>query len=340
VRGGDIAAAVRNVKANAQVHPLHALTESGEPPATVFVNTSGLKFNTISSNTFRYYEELNSVVQNEPTDFVDPDTVGLFAAIGIKKGKPFAPDARMKAILTDAVAVANGFARANLFATRDEQAKTYPDRQWLTIFIGGSYQFLSGSERLLDAFNMFFYYATAITPAMSMAKVGSGPAYAATFRDSKGNYFDGGKTYKITLPAPIPAKEFWSFAVFDNQTRSLLETDQTLAGLDSHTPELKKIPKGRSRFGSVRRLLPDRNPTGYKRCPERGGTCCCGCTVRCSRGSTRAGKLVISSRSSRRTRRVSSAGYERCDKARHSDSMIPARDIGVMHSTLTGAFRP
>jgi hypothetical protein len=51
------------------------------------------------------------VVQNEPADFVDPDTVGLFAAIGIKKGKPFAPDARMKGILTDAVAVANGIAR-------------------------------------------------------------------------------------------------------------------------------------------------------------------------------------------------------------------------------------
>jgi hypothetical protein len=244
VRGGDIAAAVRNVKADAQVYPLHALTESGEPPATVFVNTSGLKFNTISSNTFRFYEELNGVVQNEPADFVDPDTVGLFAAIGIKKGKPFAPDARMKAILTDAVAVANGFARANLFATRDEQAKIYPDRQWLTIFIGGSYQFLNGPERLLDARNMFFYYATGITPAMSMARVGSGSAYAASFRDSKGNYFDGGKAYKITLPAPIPAKEFWSFAVYDNQTRSLLETDQKLAGLDSHAPGLKKNPDG------------------------------------------------------------------------------------------------
>jgi hypothetical protein len=35
----------------------------------------------------------------------------------------------MKAILTDAVAVANGFARANLLASRDEQAKLYPDRQ-------------------------------------------------------------------------------------------------------------------------------------------------------------------------------------------------------------------
>jgi hypothetical protein len=244
VKDGNIGAAVRNVKANSRVYPLHGLTDSGEPPATVFINTSGLKFNTISSNAFSFYEELNGVVQNEPADFVDPDTVGLFAAIGIKKGMPFAPDDRMKALLTDAVAVANGFARANLFAPRDERTKIYPDRQWVTPFVGGSYQFLSGAERLLDARDMFFYYATGITPAMSMAKAGSGSAYAGTFRDSQGNYFDGSKTYKITLAAPIPAKEFWSFVVYDNQTRSLLETDQKLAGLDSHAPGLTKNSDG------------------------------------------------------------------------------------------------
>ena len=155
----------------------NALSEAGSLPAPTFVNTSGLKFNIISSNTYRFYEELKAVVQNEPADFVDPETVGLFAAIGIRKGKDFAPDPRMKAILTDAVAVANGFARANLFASRDERAKFYPDRQWFTAFIGGSYLFMDGAELMLDARNMFFYVATGITPAMAMAKVGSGSAY-------------------------------------------------------------------------------------------------------------------------------------------------------------------
>ena len=243
VSGGDIAGAVHNVKANGGVYPLDATSESGEPPETVFVNTSGLKFNTISSNTFSFYEELNAVVQNEPADFVDPDTVGLFAAIGIKKGQPFAPDARMKGILTDAVAVANGIARANLFAPRDERTRIYPDRQWLTPFVGGSYLFLDGAERLLDARSMFFYYATGITPAMSMPKVGSGPVYAAAFRDSKERYLDGGKTYKITLSGPIPAN-YWSFVVYDNQTRSLLETDQKSAGVDSTSPGIKTDADG------------------------------------------------------------------------------------------------
>ena len=88
------------------------------------------------------------VVQNEPADWVDPDTVGLYAAIGIRKGQPFAPDARMKKILTDSVAVGNAIARANLFASRDPEPGYISDRQWFTPFVGGSYQFLNGAERL------------------------------------------------------------------------------------------------------------------------------------------------------------------------------------------------
>src|SRR5262249_61526071 len=115
---------------------------------------------------------------------------------------------------------------------------------WLHAFVGGSYLFQEGAARLLDARTMFFYYATGITPAMAMAKVGSGSAYAASFRDAKGNYFDGGKTYKVTLPGPVPVNNFWSFVVYDNQTRSLLETDQKLAGVDSHHPGLKADADG------------------------------------------------------------------------------------------------
>lgn len=230
VENGDIQAAAQNVKSKARVYHLAA---AGGPPPTVFVNTSGKQFNTIHANTYKFYEELNAVVQSEPADFVDPETAGLFAAIGIKKDKPFAPDARMKAILTDAVAVANATARAILFSSRDPRTKFYPDRQWFTAFIGGSSTFSDGAERMLDARTLFHYYATGITPSMSHAAPGTGSAYAAAMRDASGNYLDGSKTYKITLPAPIPAKQFWSFTVYDNQTRSMLETDQKLAGIDS-----------------------------------------------------------------------------------------------------------
>jgi hypothetical protein len=241
VEKGDVAAAVAGVKAKAAIFPL---SQAAKPPATTFVNFSGKKFNTVSANDFSFYDELNAVVQNEPADWVDPDTVGLYASIGIRKGKPFAPDARMKKILTDAVAVANAIARSDVFASRDPRTRAFPDRQWITPFVGGSYQFLDGAERLLDARAMFFYFVTGITPAMSESKPGTGSAYAAAFRDAAGNYFDGGRTYKVTLPGPIPVNNFWAFTAYDNQTRSLLPTDQKSAGIDSTLPGIQKNPDG------------------------------------------------------------------------------------------------
>jgi hypothetical protein len=257
VEKGDISAAVASVKAKAAIFPL---SQAANPPATSFVNVSGMKFNTISANDFSFYEELNAVVQNEPADWVDPDTVGLYAAIGIRKGQPFAPDARMKQILTDAVAVANAIARSDLFASRDPRTRLYSDRQWLTPFVGNSYQFLDGAERLLDGQTLFFYYATGITPAMSEAKPGTGSAYAATFRDSTGSYLDGGRTYMVTLPGPIPAKNFWAFTVYDNQTRSLLPTDQKLAGIDSTLPDIQT-----NQDGGVTVWFGPKAPTGLEK---------------------------------------------------------------------------
>jgi|HubBroStandDraft_2_1064218.scaffolds.fasta_scaffold47117_3 hypothetical protein len=241
VKDGDIAAAANGVKAKARVYPLAA---AANPPPSTIVNISGKQFNTVHANDFHFYEELNTVVQHEPADAFDPEIVGLFASIGIKKGKPFAPDARMKGILTDAVAVGNATARSLVFASRDERVKFYPDRQWGTTFVGGSYAFLDNGGRLLDARALFHYYAAGVTPAMAYSKPGTGSAYAYAARDAKGEYLDGGKTYKITLPAPIPVGQFWSFMVYSDQTRSILETDQKLAGLDSNQKGIKKNADG------------------------------------------------------------------------------------------------
>ena len=88
----------------------------------------------------------------------------------------------------------NAIARSNLFASRDPQTRIYTDRQWFTPFVGGSYQFPNGAERLLDARMMFFYYATGITSAMTESRPGTGSAYAISVRDANGSYLDGQPT--------------------------------------------------------------------------------------------------------------------------------------------------
>jgi hypothetical protein len=228
---GSTAPAVASSKKFAKVY---RLAEAADPPPMKFINVSGKEFNTIGANTFQFYEDVNAVVQYEPNEAYSPEILGQLAAIGIEKGKPFAPDARMKKILTEAVAVGNATARALVFRYRGEDAYYYANSAWFAAFIGGSYEFLSQpGVRNLDARAHFIYYATGVTPAMALKLVGRGSQYAAAATDSEGKPLDGSKTYKIHLPPNIPAKDFWSFVVYDNQTRSMLQTDQRLPSIGS-----------------------------------------------------------------------------------------------------------
>lgn len=150
----------------------------------------------------------------------------------------------MKKILSEAVAIGNATARAISYRVRKKDMYFYTDRQWYSSFAGGSHEFMNNGALVLDDRIQFHFAATGITPAMAMSSVGTGSAYAATSTDSQGNYLDGAKTYSVTLPAPIPANQFWSFMVYSGQTRSMLETDQRLAGLDSNNPSVKPNKDG------------------------------------------------------------------------------------------------
>ncbi len=227
---GNPQPAVANLKTNTRIYPL---AQVKAPPATKFVNVSGKSFNTIHANDLSFYKELHAVLQEEPVDALDPEYIGLLAAIGIEKGKPFAPDERMTDILTDAAAVGNATARALVFRTRDPAAYLFENSAWKTGFIGGSHEFEVEGARLLDGRSLFFYYATGITPAMSAKIVGIGSQYAGAMVDSQGRAFDGGYSYKLHIPANVPVKNFWSLVLYDNQTRSMLQTDQAFPSLNS-----------------------------------------------------------------------------------------------------------
>jgi hypothetical protein len=194
-----------------------------------FISGSGQVYNTIHANNYEFYEELHSVIEREPVSMLDPELRGLFASIGIQKGKPFAPDARMKQILTEAVAIGNATARAITFRPRMEGTYYYPNSAWYTGFVGGSYEWLKdggNGGRNLDARTLFFYQATVNTPAMVAKMVGKGSQYAGASTDKNGDYLDGGKSYTLNIPANVPAADFWSVVIYDPQTRSELQTSQ------------------------------------------------------------------------------------------------------------------
>jgi hypothetical protein len=107
---------VDEVKKFTKIYPL---AQAANPPKLNFANMSGKPFNMVGPAGGRFWEMLHQVVQEEPTDTVDPTTLGIWASIGIQKGKPFAPDERMKKILTEAAAGGDATARTLGYRLRD-----------------------------------------------------------------------------------------------------------------------------------------------------------------------------------------------------------------------------
>jgi hypothetical protein len=257
--GNDPKPAVDNIKKNLKIYPYvpgsygtpiaealkGGIKLAGEPkiPEMRFINGSGVAFNTIPPSDYGFFEMINENVQNEPAASYDVELAGQLAAIGIVHGKEFKPDDRMKKILTDAAAVGQATGRALQwhFADKHPDWARYEGSQWsLMLWEGGALfetpppPFEDGmfkplpptGARTLDSRTAFYYAYTLDSPAMIMQIPGVGSQYLISFRDANGDVFDGAKTYKVTLPKDIPAAAFWSFTLYDNQTRSMLQTPQ------------------------------------------------------------------------------------------------------------------
>jgi hypothetical protein len=218
---------------------IYQLSDAANPHEMKFVNASGIYSNFVPPGDYSFWKLLNEVIQEEPSEGSDPTTLGLFASIGIEKGKPFNPDPRMKKILEDAAKIGAVTARTIAYRMRDPNGYFYPNSTWRLPFFGG-YKFeVSPGVSNLDGAIFFYYLATGVTPAMAEKMVGKGSQYPWSCLDADGNPFDGSKNYKLHLPPNIPAKNFWSAIVYDTQTRSMLQTDQRFPSVSSQNKDLK-----------------------------------------------------------------------------------------------------
>ncbi len=257
-------AAANHIRDNLKVYPL---SKKDNPPELRLISASGKSFNTIHPNDFSFYAHLNKVIQKEPLEVIDPETRGLLASIGIEKGKPYNPDRRMKKILTDAVAIGNAAVRSTVWHPRVdgtmEGVEVYPGKNssWIMAFLGKNVFFNgeNGQTMNSDARVNFYYPYTAVTPAMAVTNEGVGSDYAISFVDSQKMPMDGGKTYKIHIPANPPAKDFWAFTTYDTQTRSMLQTDQQFPTLGSQSKGVKK-----NKDGSCDVYFSPKPPEGYE----------------------------------------------------------------------------
>jgi hypothetical protein len=238
--------------------------DKNKPPKMTIVEGSESTLDNLIPNNLEFYSMLNDVIQREHSDFISYDRKGMISSLGIMKDKKFNPDERKKKILTDGINIGNAIARSINFANEDKAAFTWSDKKWRTFFIGGSDKWYKNGnpEYGFDVIArvMFFYQAVVNTPAMVIEMVGKGSQYTAAERDNKGRYFDGGKTYKLTVPANVPAKDFWSVTAYDTQTRCLLQTpDQKFPSVNNKKNTFKK-----NKDGSIDIYFSPKPPKGFE----------------------------------------------------------------------------
>jgi hypothetical protein len=113
-----------------KVRPLDPGADWKEP-TWVSLNRPGLDFTPLQwEDNLQYWKELHELIDSEPPNPAYRHMYGELAELGIAKGRRFAPDARMKAILTQAARTGNALLRVQSFADRRPQRLVWKGRQW------------------------------------------------------------------------------------------------------------------------------------------------------------------------------------------------------------------
>lgn len=223
-----------------KIYPLN-----GDKKAMKFPHLSDVKANALYAHDDSYFAMLNRLIQSEKIDKTDPYMHGVLDAIGIRKGKDFNPTERQQELLNEAAHTAWKMAK-NIAANYQEEEKAlwWKDRHWLAhgktnyddfykVLLDEEFRRRETGYTDVNAKAHMFINHYSISTGMISSVVGLGAKYAVAYRDSKGEYLNGSNTYKITVPANVPAKLFWSLTAYDASSASGLAAGQTYPSLNS-----------------------------------------------------------------------------------------------------------
>jgi hypothetical protein len=221
---------------------LYPYAQRGNPPPTKIVSPKGKKWPGIQERGLGYWKRLDEVVQREPVEERDRFFHEMLKPLGIEKGRRFAPTAKQRKILTDAALVGEAMAKANTFERRFAGVMYRPDCRWhyaLQLDADSPDDFWNR----LDQRSAWFYEAYSAAPSMAPKRPGPSSAYLGAYQDKRGNWLDGGKAYRLRVPANPPMKLFWSVTLYEVDTRSLLVNRQRIADRSSRM-DLQKNADG------------------------------------------------------------------------------------------------
>ena len=231
----DVAKAVKY----ARRMKLYPLSKAANPRETVFVDASGVLFDSTIPYDLRFFESLSRIVQAEPWLERDRAMIDSLKTIGIERGKPFRPDAKTKRILSDAILEA----KAVLEESYDKVPPFYPGAHWFFPATEELHQSIMSFFRTPDSYPVDARGLTYTFAFFSAKHIGEAQYYLLAINDESGKPFDGKTSYRLRVPANPPVTQYWSMTVYDRATHAFIRKAKWV-GRSSQTPGIQKNADG------------------------------------------------------------------------------------------------
>jgi hypothetical protein len=211
---------------------LYPYEERDNPPETTFIDAADRDWSHVQPRGMAYWERLAGIINNDVVLEHNRVMMAMLKPLGIEKGKPFNPDERQTAILTEAALIGEAMAKANSFEKRFEDVYYRPDTYWKYVMLW-DWTHETENYHQLDELAAYTYEAVGTNKAMATKIPGIGQAYLGAYKDNQGEWLDGGSSYTLHVPPNVPMKQFWSVTVYDVNTRCLIINEEQIADRSS-----------------------------------------------------------------------------------------------------------
>src|SRR6195952_102506 len=232
----DVAAALALVKKLR----VYSFAQAANPPEQRFIDVHGKTFDGVPGFDESFFVSLNRMVQEEPVQERDLVAMGMLQSIGIEKGKEFKPDTATQSIFK-AAAQEQLAMFAHGMKTFGQQ--WWPDRVWAlpdTRGVKTNFSYVTNAAIDVDARGLSNFAAFGFPKRVGQ---GGSIVYLLAFRDGRGEPISGEHTYKLHVPANVPARQYWSVIAYDSLTNAFIR-ESAVVGLDSYSKTMKKNADG------------------------------------------------------------------------------------------------
>jgi hypothetical protein len=216
----------------------YPLAQAANPPKGNYIDIAGKHLPTLPVYDMSFFARISDLLEEEPLLERDKVMGGMLASIGIEKGKPFAPEGKAKEAFQKAARDGHAYLEY-MFETPGYTLDLYwPDRQWMALVEPSKdgFVFDEGDYLLLDQRGCLYHWVTFVP-----RRLGKATQYLAALRDSDGDLLSGAGTYRLRVPAQVPARDFWSVIVYSKKTKAFVYNDLGRVGLSSYDKSKMKV---------------------------------------------------------------------------------------------------